>query len=174
MSRRQEKSRPNRPWWAGLDRTPRWYEILIALGFCGTFAVVGVGLLTAAVRQGIDSETTEGVVVAFETHTDREDRRTYAAVVEYRVAEKPYRCVGIASSPPLHVRGQKVQVLYKKQQPDVGYIDSFWDRWLGGVCFTVIGLPLFALAIFSLFFSRMFYRWQNRPARAEKVDAEKY
>ena len=128
---------------------------------------MGIVLLVAAVRQGLESETTAGTVVDFETQRGAKDRVTYfAAVVEYKVGEKQYRCLGIASSPPIHFQGQKVQVLYKTQTPAVGYVDSFWDRWLAGLVFTALGVPLLAWAIFSLFFGRMFYRWLQESSPA--------
>jgi Protein of unknown function (DUF3592) len=132
------------------------------LAFVSIFPGIGLYLLCEAVNQGIDSETTEGTVVAFETHRDSDDNETYAAVVEYAVAEKRYRCRGVASRPAIHYRGQKVRVLYQLDNPAVGHVDSFMDRWLGGLFFTVIGIPFFAWAVFSLFFSRMYYRWLKK------------
>jgi hypothetical protein len=167
MAAKKHKSDPKRPWWVGPDRTPRWYEILFVLAFFGGFAALGLYLLFAAVKQGVDSETTQGTVVAFETHRDSDDRPTYAAVVEYQVGEKQYRCRGTASDPPFHSLGQKVQVLYKSQSPDVGYVDSFLDRWLPGLFMTAITLPLLAWAVFSLFFSRKLYNWLQTRARSQ-------
>jgi len=159
------KSDPKRPWWAGPEKPPGWLAIIFCLAFFGAFPALGIYYLVGAVHQGIDAEVTQGTVIALEPERHRTgERETYFAVVEYQVGNKHYRCRGPATSPPLHYAGQKVQVLYQRQAPEVGFIDSFVDRWLAGLLCTVIGLPLFAWTIFSLFFSRMFYNWLSSRA----------
>jgi hypothetical protein len=170
MARKKHKSDPNRPWWVGPDRMPRWYEILIGFSIFGGLAALGIYYLFAAVQWGVDSETTKGTVVAFETRRDKDDNRTYyAPVVEYQVGEKHYRCLGMFSAPAFHYMGQKVQVLYKSQSPDIGHVDSFLDRWLPGLFMSAFMIPLLAWSIFSVFFSRKLYNWLQKRKKKRTV-----
>jgi hypothetical protein len=42
----------------------------------------------------------------------------------------------VASNLPLYATGDRVRLLYKTNEPEVAFIDSFFERWLGPLVFT--------------------------------------
>jgi hypothetical protein len=119
--------------------TSSWVFLVGFLVIAGPFGV-GVYTTVEAIRDGADTEETQGTVIA------REWRKP---VVEYHVAGQTYRCTGKVSGGG-HAVGDQVSVRYKIDDPSIGFIDSVFDRWLcpllflGGGSFFLGGL-LFGL-----------------------------
>jgi hypothetical protein len=104
----------------------------------------------SAILEGLDTNATEGTVTALESRVE-EDGVYYLPVVEYEVEAKQFRCKGkVASRPAMYEVGQKVRVRYKVDQPDVGVIDSFLERWLSPLVFGGVGGLFLVLMIWAL------------------------
>jgi len=123
--------------------------------FILAFAIIGVvlsvGLYTGAqsILASADTEGTQGTVVELERRSNGR-KAAYVPVVEYRVAGRLHRFTGsVASAPPMHAVGEQVQVLYKVDEPETAFIDSFSDRWLGPLVFTVVGSFFLAALVWA-------------------------
>lgn len=116
--------------------SPSYWVLLLSFVVVGVPFSVGVVDTVAAIQLSADTQQTEGTVVAFEGGGGKVRK----PVVEYRVADQTYRCTGaVATNLPIHAVGDQVSVLYKINEPGVAFIDSFFDRWLGPLSFTVAG-----------------------------------
>ncbi len=121
---------------------PTWIFRLFAwtaaiLGTPGLLVGLSVGVWSAS--QGWGAVRTQGTVVDVVAQ-ESGDGDSYVPVVDYSVDGKTFTCRGaIGFSPPMHKIGQQVQVLYRPDHPEAGHIDSFLDRWVFPLMFTVIG-----------------------------------
>jgi hypothetical protein len=123
------------------------------LGFLAVGAPFSVGVVTtvAAIQESADTKETQGTVVALERGTSAKGGAVNRPVVEYRVAGQTYRCIGkLASNWPVHTVGDQVTVLYKIDDPNTGFIDSFVDRWLCPLLFTGVGSGFMAVLVVAL------------------------
>ncbi len=122
----------------GRDGIPAWaawcsllmgaVSLLIGLGF----GVRSVGLWFGTVR-------TTGTIVGQERQPGPEGG--YIPVVAYEVDGSSYRCKGaVGSNPASFTIGQSIAVRYRAAQPSLGYVDTFFDRWLIPLAFGGVGL----------------------------------
>jgi Protein of unknown function (DUF3592) len=124
----------------------------------GAACAIGVYYGIASYREGIDSDRTDGIVVELEVH----DGEFFLPIVEYEVGEKRFRCKGNSASKPASYKvGETVIILYKKDHPERGFIDSFFQRWLGPVVFSFGGIFFFICIIAGLV-------QRSRSLRSEK------
>lgn len=135
------------------NRSPRHVRAVVSgtLAFIGfIFFAIGAGFGIYSYVQGQDVERTEGEVIRLV----RKGKGS-SPVVRYTVAEKPFEIESsISTSPPAYRIGEKVVVLYPRDNPASGRIDSFAERWLFAVIFGGVGLLLLMIAIIVWFAMR--------------------
>ena len=107
---------------------------------CGSLALlVGLSVGAWSASQGWGTLKAQGTVVDVVSQ-DWGDGDSTVPVVDYSVDGKTFTCRGaIGFSPPLHKIGEQVEVLRRPDQPDSGHINTFLDRWVFPLMFTVIG-----------------------------------
>lgn len=121
---------------------------LALIGFM--FFAIGGGFGVYSYVQGQDVERTQGEVIRLV----RKGKGS-SPVVRYTVAEKPFEIESsISTSPPAYRIGEKVVVLYPRDNPASGRIDSFAERWLFAVIFGGVGVLLLIIAIIVWFAMR--------------------
>ena len=126
--------RPHIPPWF-----PRLFGIMSAI-----FALVGIGIGCYSIAFGIGANEVRGTVTQLDDDSP---------VVEYEVNGQPFSLQSsISSSPPAYFVGEKVNVLYRPNNPASAQINSFTDRWLFPLVFTVAG-------IWGVICSYLFPRW---------------
>ena len=115
------------------------------------FVVLGVIVGAILQRRAMRRRPTEGTVVALEqgarAHGDKH-AGGLAPVVEFQPAEgPPRRFVGVFSSPPAYVVGQKVKVRYEPTDPDRAFVDyGLLGVWGPAVGIAALGVALLLLA----------------------------
>lgn len=133
---------------AGTLRTPRKGArvVAITLGLIGfLFLCIGGGFGVYSHLKAQDAERVEGAVVKLERTGGKGSTRP---VVHFQVNGQSFGISGtVSSSPPAYQVGEKVTVLYKRDNPGDAQIDSFVERWLFPVIFGGIGLLLFVIAV---------------------------
>jgi hypothetical protein len=126
----------------GQDRggVPAWAGwIFILMGTASLLIGLGFGVRSASLRFGM--VRTEGTIVGRERQSG--PRAGYLPLVAYKVDGKSYQCKGMVGSDPSRFEtGQRVGVLYSAIQPSLGYVDTFFDRWLIPLAFGGGGLFL--------------------------------
>lgn len=132
---------------ATLDRFARiWRNLLLG---CGTlFLAIGLLLLVREIRFGHTAMSANGTIAEVLV-TDTGDGPTYTPVVEFTaVGDQTVRFTGLATN-PRPVQGQSVPVLYRRDEIGDARIDSFVQRWLFPVVFSLVGLVAIAGVIAS-------------------------
>ena len=115
--------------------------------------MVGSGLTVVSVTSGAGREPVDGTVVELVG----EDMTS--PVVEYQVEGVSCRVQGgVASSPSAHELGDQVTVLYEKELPGEGHIDTFIERWLLPIVAAVAGFNLLLLSLALPWVQRLFAR----------------
>ena len=116
---------------ASRPHIPRWFPRVFRM-MGATFAIVGIGFGCYSIVFGIGAKEVQGTV------TEILDG---SPVVEYEVNGKAFSFQSsLSSTPPMYSTGDKVSVLYRPNNPGWAQINSFTDRWLFPVVFTVAGL----------------------------------
>jgi hypothetical protein len=128
---------------------------IVSKGFGRVFAVMGAillaaggGFAVASVGQSFNTTSVAGTVIDLEPPQPNQEGSL--PVAEYEDAGRRYLAKGrVQFSPPAFSCGDVVSVLYRRDDPSVGYIDSFTDRWFIpsffgsiGTVFLVIGIRL--------------------------------
>src|SRR4051794_18771763 len=114
---------------------------LVGLG--AALLAVGVAYGAAAAVQSVNTVGVTGRVVTYATRPGADEG--YRSVAEYEVAGRRYGATAaVAFDPPTHAVGAPVRVLYRADDPAVGYIDAFTDRWLFPLVFTAGGAAFVA------------------------------
>ncbi len=135
----------------------------IAMACCfivvGTIAVlfaIGWGVRSFRLQAGANRTTGTVVELREERNSDRET--TWYPVVEYEVDGKKYRIDGVGSIPSWLPRvGDKVEVLYKADQPADGHLNTFLDSWV---------IPLFVGGVGSIFAALGIFMVRSQRRRA--------
>jgi hypothetical protein len=119
-------------------RTPIWvyfFSMIVPCAFCAVGLYLGIPSLIA----GLDTEPTDGMVVAIEERITS-DGKSYKPIVEYMVGQDRFQCRGaVWSDPHIYSVGDRVSVRYNPDHPEIGMIDSFFQRWLGPLIFLSVG-----------------------------------
>ena len=86
---------------------------------------------------------------------DKENRTLYRPVVAYEVNDRTYGIKGDVWSvlPPYKV-GDQVVVRFKTDQPDLGFVDSFYERYFWPLLFIGLGLFTVLTIVIGRFSSR--------------------
>jgi hypothetical protein len=129
-------------------RLVRLVALLVPAGLCSGGLLSALWALTisgaplSSVNFTFGSLATEGTVVAVEDSGEGHWR----PVVEYQVNGQSHTLRGWAGSDRRSrwAVGQRVPVLYMKDRPGLGQIDSFFDRWYYPLFIFVVGVSLFA------------------------------
>jgi uncharacterized protein DUF3592 len=121
---------------------------VLGVGLCGGVFALGVYFAICSIIEGQGAESAEGTVIALQDQVDSEGHVSYRPVVEYVVDGKAYRCTGKVGT-NFDKLGDKIAVLYKIDQPEIGYVNSFSQRW---------GIPLIC-CLFGGFFLSSFVHW---------------
>lgn len=125
-----------------------WYSNLFGWTVTGffPFLFLTIGCFSGyrAYTKDIGSIATTGVVVEFEStvrRIDKENRTLHRPIVSYGANDRTYRIKGDVWSvlPPYKI-GERVVVRYKINEPELGTIDSFYERYFGAILFTGFGL----------------------------------
>lgn len=131
---RKLASRPHIPPWL-----PRLFRIIGVM-----FAIGGFGVGCYSVAFGIGAKEAKGTVTDFIGGSP---------IVEFEVGGQTFSFQSsISSSPPAYFVGEKVDVLYRPNNPRSAQINSFTDRWLFPLAFTAAG-------IWAVICSYLFPRW---------------
>ena len=130
------------------------------------FLAIGIGALSLAVysyantRQLVaQGEHARGVVVALSR-----SRSVYSPVVAFKTADgTEVEFVGqIGTSSPRFLKGQSLDVIYRRENPRDVKINTFMDLW---------GLPLFVIPLGTIFsvigFAFIFIPWKTRHTAAD-------
>ncbi|HTL51091.1 MAG TPA: DUF3592 domain-containing protein [Planctomycetota bacterium] len=121
---------------------PFWVVLLLK-GISGLM-ILGSVLIHRRTRKFLSEATrTHGTVVDLEVGTGG-DETTYYSVFEFTDGrgEKHRLRSGVASAPPAHKVGQKVEVLYRPNEPEKAKIESFFELWFGSTLLLIIGAML--------------------------------
>jgi len=79
-------------------------------------------------------------IVVLEEQRGSDGHSSYRPVVEYEVDGKSYRCTGkVWVGTNLNKVGDKIAVLYQIDRPEIGYVDSFSQRWAIPLVFCILG-----------------------------------
>ena len=141
---------------------PRRGDIPAWAGWCfiglGTISFLfGLGFGVRSVRIGFGTVRTVGAIVEVERRSG--PRSDYYPLVAYVIDGASYQCKGIVGSNFTRwKRGQRVGVLYRPDRPSLGYLDTFFDRWLIPLAFGAAGL-------FFIGFGRLAMRPEGPPAK---------
>jgi hypothetical protein len=112
---------------------PPWLPRLFVLAGC-IFLLVGLGFAAYSVYFASGAMQAPAIV------TQMVGSGSGTPIVEYTVdGEQFTHRSPISSSPPAYVVGQKVSVLYRPANPSRAQLNTFTDRWLFAVVFTLGG-----------------------------------
>ena len=149
---------------------PRYRGLWVSLVFTlvgMTFVLTGISFGIQSVSLWAGTTATEGTVTASEArhspgnsdgprHARSRPTTNYVPVVRYVVDGQFYFTTGIvASSGEPYPLGQKLPVLYRTARPSVGYVNTFAERWLLPVVFTIIGALFAVIGIIYLLIMRI-------------------
>jgi hypothetical protein len=128
-------------------------QIAVICAALGTiFLAIGVGFGVASLSFVSGAEHAEGTVIRMVRSGSKGGS---SPVVRYEVDGRAYTIQStISSSASAYSVGEKVQIVYKPDNPARGHIDSFLDRWAISICFGGIGL-LFATIGFGILMARL-------------------
>ncbi|MGD6747419.1 DUF3592 domain-containing protein [Streptomyces sp. BH106] len=146
-------------------RAVRRWVVLGVSAFGGIFLVVGLILAWSSVSLLREADRTTGRVVAVEwrdshigvTRKTRErDKPSAYPVVEFTTADgtpHTFRS-STGSNPPSYEEGERVEVLYRADDPEDAQINGFLSLWLLPLIFGGIGLIAAAVATGIAVFGR--------------------
>jgi hypothetical protein len=118
--------------------TPAGFVLGVALSG-GVFGF-GVYFAVWSIIEGHGTESTTGTIVVLEEQRGSDGHSSYRPVVEYEVDGKSYRCTGkVWVGTNLNKVGDKIAVLYQIDRPEIGYVDSFSQRWAIPLVFCILG-----------------------------------
>lgn len=119
---------------AAQPHIPAWFPRVF--GFMGAiFGLFGIGFGIYSASFSFNTMKVPGTVVRMVGTTQQ------SPVVEYQVAGKTLTYhSSLSSSPPAYVVGDQVTMLYHPDDPRKAQIDSFGERWLFPVVFTLVGV----------------------------------
>ena len=119
------------PWWA-------W---LLVFGIPGLFFVGGIWFVIDAAIFASDAESTRGEVIGIETSYDSEGSVSYTPMFRYRQANGQLYEAGthIASSEYDYGIGERVEILYARDDPGAVRINSFFSLYGAGLMFAGVG-----------------------------------
>ena len=127
-------SKPHIPPWF-----PRIFRIMGAM-----FALVGIGFACYSVAFAIGTNEVQGTITNM-VHG--------SPVVDYQVNGQQFSFQSsMSSDPPAYFVGEKVTVIYRPNNPASAQINSFTERWLFPIVFTIGGA-------WAIVCSYMFPRW---------------
>jgi len=119
------------------------------IALCSVFVLIGVvwGVRTVAFLYG--AETAPGTIVDLVEYVDDEGSTLYRPVFSYEGAGGESHTVvsSTASSPPTVEVGDRIEVVYRPDEPGKGRIKSFVHLWLIPVGF--VGLGSFGAVVFA-------------------------
>lgn len=124
--------------WATPDRWGRAVLVAVAVLLFGFALVQAAG----SVYAGWNTAAGEGVVVAIEVVVDTSTGRKHTRhlpTVRYEVDNNTYQCVGTWGNPKIYELEERVPVRYKIDRPEVGFIDTFYERWYLAIAVAVVG-----------------------------------
>lgn len=127
--------------WAVPDRWGRAILVGVAVLLFG-FAIVQGAMSVVA---GWNTEAGEGVVVAIEVLVDTSTGRkhtTHLPTVRYVVGTTAHQCVGTWGNPKIYELEERVPIRYKVDRPEVGFIDTLYERWYLAIAAAVVGCVL--------------------------------
>lgn len=126
------------------------------------FLLIGIGLLTGAYF--MYHSTSEFVRVASKAQgtvvqlarSRSSDSTTYAPVVRYRTegGREVEFVSNVSSDPPAYSVGEKVEVLYRPEQPEKGEINSIFQLWFGPMLLGGLGSAFFVIGTVVVLASR--------------------
>lgn len=109
------------------------------------FFAIGGGFGVYSMRQGENAGRVTGEVIRLQFAGGKGGTKP---VVQYVVDGRNFEILGsVSTSPPAYQVGEKVTVLYPRDNPADGSIDSFVERWLFAVIFGGIGALLIVIAL---------------------------
>ncbi|MCB1505596.1 MAG: DUF3592 domain-containing protein [Hyphomicrobiaceae bacterium] len=120
----------------------------IFLGMGVMMALVGGALLLMTVQAVSKSDRTSGEVVAIEkshpmpASKGGAPRVTYTPVIEFKAPDGATHRFTSSwhSTEPAYAVGEKVGILYRRDDPSRAFVDSFAETWLLPIIFSGIGL----------------------------------
>jgi len=147
--------------------TPAGY--VLGIGLSGGAILIGVYFAVCSIIEGQATERTEGTVISLQKQSDGRSSRP---VVEYEVNGKSYQCTGKVGTNFDKV-GDKIAVLYKIDQPEIGYVDSFAQRWGIPLVFCLFGGFFLSAILHYALFGRKSDRTQtakNQRSKNVRID----
>jgi membrane protein implicated in regulation of membrane protease activity len=140
--------------------TFRYLFSALSLGFLIAAAVVAMG-----VNRFVQSaEKTTGTVVALvEKHESENNSITYAPVFTFTTTDGLTQSItsGISSSPASFSVGDRIPVLYRRDDPASAKVDSFWQLWFLPTLLAWFGFVAGTVG-FAFLFTRRLQRAQQR------------
>ena len=124
-------------------------RLFIVIGTIAVLFAIGWGVRSFRLQAGANRTT--GTVVELREEEDQDRETTWYPVVEYEVDTMKYRIEGVGSIPNWLPRvGEKVEVLYRAEQPEYGHLNTFLDSWAIPLMFGGVGSIFTALGIFMV------------------------
>lgn len=143
----------------GINRLQTGCMFLFANLLFAGFCLWGVYMLYVSVQLETKGVVTEGFVVKMDPSTS-DGSTTYAPIVEFQVNEKNYSFKGgISSNPPQYSVGDRVDVRYNPDNPDIAQIDKGFERWLTPII--LIPAMIIAAIIVNFFLIRAWRRGES-------------
>jgi Protein of unknown function (DUF3592) len=130
------------------------------------FGLIGAGIGLYSYSKAQNAERTTGEVVKMLAAGGKGGSKP---VVRYTVDGRDFEIQGwISTSPPAYTVGEKVTVLYDRNNPADGHIDTFVERWLFPVIFSGIGGVLLFVSLVVMLSMR-----PRRPVNFGHEDADR-
>lgn len=98
------------------------------------------------------SEETSGIVIGMRhsiSNNNDSDSKTYTPVISYtdHNNHKHKFASKVSTSSPRYKKGEKVQILYHREQPNQAEINTFLSLWTGELIFGFLGFSSFAIGL---------------------------
>ena len=110
------------------------------------------------------AERVEGVVVEVRENRNRDGNTLYSPVVEFtdHAGQLQKFQSSVSSYPQRYFVGDKVQVLYAKDNPNSAVIDNWWYHNLTPLILLVIGIIEVVVSVFLVIVAFFVYRYRRK------------
>lgn len=147
------------------------FWIGLIFGLVGLAIMIGGGFALDYSRSfSKDGVQTPGIVVDLDYSRDSDGDGSYRPVVEYRDSEGRTRTYhsSTGSNPPSYDVGERVTIIYQRDNPTRAIIDGFFDRWFLPVFLLCFG-GIFAIVGWGLFYAYFRRRWTVAKLRTRGI-----
>jgi hypothetical protein len=153
-----------------LDRKVKWFlRLFVAIGV--VVLIVGAVVFVRTVQFVAGAERVTGTVIDLSRETDSEGGSVYRPVVRFttREGEAVQFVSSVGSSPPSAEPGDRVDVLYDREDPYDAKLGGFFDLWMPTGIAVVVGGGFIGIALFirhrTRGLSRADTEWLRRHGR---------